>query len=211
MTKDEALKMAIEALDTLMMEKGSIYQQAIQACKEALERQSNMVTVPLDKLQDMQRRLKALEQPAQSEYVVNSGGIGTELRQPTVEQGEPVVWKRDYNFMRDLAIGCEEAWDKLHEQKPIAWTKQSELDKITTLRNPIVMWKNKYKSIENNIPLYTAPPQPKEWVGLSDEQIGDCLNEAELPTIMLNPIVQEKLGNFYKAIEAKLKELNTCD
>ena len=81
-TKDEALKMAIEALDTLMMEKGSIYQQAIQACKEALEHQSNMVAVPLDKLQDMQRKLKALEQPAQSEYVVNSGGTGTELRQP---------------------------------------------------------------------------------------------------------------------------------
>ena len=39
MTKDEALKMAIEALDTLMMEKGSIYQQAIQACKEALEQE----------------------------------------------------------------------------------------------------------------------------------------------------------------------------
>jgi hypothetical protein len=37
MTKDEALKMAIEALDTLMMEKGSIYYQAINACKEALE------------------------------------------------------------------------------------------------------------------------------------------------------------------------------
>ena len=35
--KDEALKMAIEALDTLMMEKDSIYQKAIQACKEALE------------------------------------------------------------------------------------------------------------------------------------------------------------------------------
>jgi hypothetical protein len=32
----EALKMAIEALDTLMMEKGSIYQQALKACKEAL-------------------------------------------------------------------------------------------------------------------------------------------------------------------------------
>ena len=37
MTKDKALKMAIEALDTLMMEKGSIYQQALQACKDALE------------------------------------------------------------------------------------------------------------------------------------------------------------------------------
>ena len=37
MNKDEALNIAIEALDTLMMEKDSIYQQAIQACKEALE------------------------------------------------------------------------------------------------------------------------------------------------------------------------------
>ena len=37
MNKEEALKMAIEALDTLMMEKGSIYQQALQACKDALE------------------------------------------------------------------------------------------------------------------------------------------------------------------------------
>jgi hypothetical protein len=37
MTKDEALKMAIEALNTLRIEKGSIYQQAISACKEALE------------------------------------------------------------------------------------------------------------------------------------------------------------------------------
>ena len=37
MTKDTALKRAIEALDTLMMEKDSIYQQALEACKEALE------------------------------------------------------------------------------------------------------------------------------------------------------------------------------
>jgi hypothetical protein len=37
MTKDQALKIAIEALDTLMMEKGSIYQQAINACKQALK------------------------------------------------------------------------------------------------------------------------------------------------------------------------------
>ena len=30
----------------------------IQACKEALEQPTNMVTIPLDKLEDMQRRLK---------------------------------------------------------------------------------------------------------------------------------------------------------
>ena len=33
----------------------------IQACKEALEQPTNMVTIPLDKLEDMQRRLKRKE------------------------------------------------------------------------------------------------------------------------------------------------------
>jgi hypothetical protein len=36
MTKDEALKLALEALETLMIERGSIYDKAITAIKEAL-------------------------------------------------------------------------------------------------------------------------------------------------------------------------------
>ena len=36
MTKDEALKMALEALETLMIERGCIYDKAITAIKEAL-------------------------------------------------------------------------------------------------------------------------------------------------------------------------------
>jgi hypothetical protein len=60
MTKDEALKMAIEALS---QDEGWFEpEEAIKACKEALERPSNMVAVPLDKLQDMQRRLKAAQE-----------------------------------------------------------------------------------------------------------------------------------------------------
>ena len=51
MTKDEALRMAIDGLE--------IHQKDIlDACKEALEQPTNMVTIPLDKLEDMQRRLK---------------------------------------------------------------------------------------------------------------------------------------------------------
>jgi len=103
MTKDEALKIAIDTLqnakrrhfyceDTYYScpkhedgcaddrqpykcncgadELNAEIEISINACKEALEQPSNMVTVPLDKLQDMQRRLKALEQPAQEpEYV----------------------------------------------------------------------------------------------------------------------------------------------
>jgi hypothetical protein len=36
MTKDKALKLALEALETLMLERGSIYEQAITSIKEAL-------------------------------------------------------------------------------------------------------------------------------------------------------------------------------
>jgi len=36
MTKDEALKLALEALETLMLERGSIYDKAITAIKQAL-------------------------------------------------------------------------------------------------------------------------------------------------------------------------------
>jgi len=36
MTKDEALKLALVALETLMLERGSIYEQAITSIKEAL-------------------------------------------------------------------------------------------------------------------------------------------------------------------------------
>ena len=57
----EALKMAIEVL-CLVEEYDdngvNVAKKAIQACKEALEQSTNMVTIPLDKLEDMQRRLK---------------------------------------------------------------------------------------------------------------------------------------------------------
>ena len=36
MTDKEAMKLALEALETLMLERGSIYEQAITALKEAL-------------------------------------------------------------------------------------------------------------------------------------------------------------------------------
>ena len=51
--------------------------------------------------------------------------------------------------------------------------------------------------------LYTHPPQ-RTWVGLTDEEIQECYNDAY-------KIVQgRRLENaFYKTIEAKLKERNT--
>ena len=79
-TKDEALKMAIEAMENSIVRCKDLHHAkkdqhkdsgqcpveqrwhaTIQACKEALEQPTNMVTIPLDKLEDMQRRLKRKE------------------------------------------------------------------------------------------------------------------------------------------------------
>jgi hypothetical protein len=52
---------------------------------------------------------------------------------------------------------------------------------------------NKVSHPENYIPLYNAPPQ-REWVGLTGEELTECWNMDGV--------------EFYKSIEAKLKEKN---
>jgi len=66
MTKDEVLKMAIEHGFKRVIEPPCEYYKAteeqIEAFAKALaEQPTNMVTVPLDKLEDMQRRLKVTQ------------------------------------------------------------------------------------------------------------------------------------------------------
>jgi hypothetical protein len=69
MTKDEALKMAHTTFMQInerfpRRDNGDGYfDKEITACKESLEFPTNMVTVPLDKLEDMQRRLKTTQEP----------------------------------------------------------------------------------------------------------------------------------------------------
>ena len=53
-------------------------------------------------------------------------------------------------------------------------------------------------------PLYTAPP--KQWVGLTDEEIYDCEEEVGMPQYEIS---SADLYAFAQAIEAKLREKNT--
>jgi hypothetical protein len=98
--KDEALKMAIEALQNIsesLTEKqvwfSSDVYEAINACKESLEqpdRPTNVVLVPADKLKDMQRRLKALEQPALTDEkgrpMTYWGGLEQPAQEPLTQE-----------------------------------------------------------------------------------------------------------------------------
>ena len=83
------------------------------------------------------------------------------------------------------------------EQEPVAWwipkAEQFCLPSSDGTRPFAKAWE----------PLYTTPPQRK-WVGLTDEEIADCAEkmEASDPT-------DSFWREFFRGIEAKLKEKNT--
>ena len=102
---------------------------------ESLQQPTNMVTIPLDKLEDMQRRLK--EQPTQ----------------------EPMIIKQDNGMV--LKLG--------------------------------------YDDLPNGTPFYT---HPKEWQGLSDDEIWDIANFLGKNKEWDYPVM------FAKTIEKALKDKN---
>lgn len=75
MTK-EALKLALEALETLMIERGSIYDKAITAIKEALANEA------LEKMAENARELGLDYEPAQKPYCYTYTENGEEYFAP---------------------------------------------------------------------------------------------------------------------------------
>ena len=110
------------------------------------------------------------------------------------------------SFTRDDVEAAWQAAKAMCEQsEPVAWTDEHrnflEWDKDSLID------KSCCKDTEA-IPLFTSPQKPQPLKRLSDKAIGDCLNKAELPTIMLNPIVVEKLDNFANAIMDEMERIN---
>jgi hypothetical protein len=81
------------------------------------------------------------------------------------------------------------------EVTPEGWVKIDEVRKYFDSVGCGTIYKT---AGEGRVPLYTAPPK-KEWVGLTDEELGK--------TVLAN--LNETLWTLTKDIEAKLKEKNT--
>jgi hypothetical protein len=81
------------------------------------------------------------------------------------------------------------------EVTPEGWVKIDEVRKYFDSVGCGTIYKT---AGEDRVPLYLAPPK-KEWVGLTDEELGK--------TVLAN--LNETLWTLTKDIEAKLKEKNT--
>jgi hypothetical protein len=104
----------------------------------------------------------------------------TALRQTLEEKQEPVAWR----YALDASVEGPR-WIYI-DKDPHQWLKGPSLG---------------HALIE---PLYTAPP--KQWVGLTDEDIDDCEIEVGMPQYEIS---SADLYAFARVIEAKLKEKNT--
>ena len=160
MTKDEALKLAIEFMETLTIDVGiktwneKHRKEAIQACKEALE------------------------QPAQ----------------------EPVAyfkkWEDKSGEHKDIKFSNSEGYKPLYTQpapqttqEPVAWMHCVDED-ITEF--------NDFQACPKCEPLYT---HPKEWQGLSDDEIDRIYCEVSDNCVKYFP--SELYAAWFKALKEK--------
>jgi hypothetical protein len=84
-----------------------------------------------------------------------------------------------------------------HEPEPVAYWRHSSSVKEG--------WNefSEARAFDDDTPLYAAP-QNKEWVGLTDKEMFDCLVQADYAAVRL-PLGLKLFAEF---IEAKLKEKN---
>ena len=186
-SKDEALKMAIEVFDMYGNKLNSAFaDEAYQACKEALEQ-------PVAELNNEYLRdtyVEGLSTNSKANEIIK-----TQHLYNLVEILNDPMKAYPHNFSTPakgnaLLLGlCQEAADEIEHlkaetQEPVAWMNDiafsMDKDELTT---------DKFGDI---VPLYT---HPKEWQGLSDYEI----EEAFVHTLPYE---------YGRAIEAKLKEKN---
>ena len=197
MTKDEALKMALEALeaDELdMVDDGSgnmVFrkEQAITAIKKALAQPEQTNTRPYYTIDELNAWADEKEKQAWRNAAIR---IGEELS----SVGPDGYY--DMNAWQWLDWAMENVKKAQPKQEPLAW--------ISTGPASMIHWTaDKPAYGDDWVPLYTTPPQ-RTWVGLTDEEIkafDTWHDHREEEVGWCNP------SEIVAYIEAKLKEKNT--
>ena len=128
------------------------------------------------------------------------------LAQPEPEQEQR---QKDMPCIEDDGCPTEKAvlqrfWRK-HQQpepEPVAWADKYDID-----REGHDFHVSRQQPAKDGVPLYTAPPQRKEWVGLTDEDAEEVERWVEFKEEGSGRIPTGKLIRY---IEAKLKEKNSA-
>ena len=179
MTKDEAIKLALESLERADKLFGSDDSdiKAINALKE-------VIASPNEKL--MHPEIKKMYEDFFDKCFAESSKLNAVLEEAMKVEGPLHV-----------VCQCDKCKAEKQEQgEPVAWMSKDEHEVYTS------------KQVDgyfqhDHIPLYTTP-QPRTWVGLTDEQIDGLHNK-----IRVQLMGTFNIKDIYRVIEAELRSNNT--
>ena len=189
-TKDKALRMALEALESSVATCFDRY-----AYDQFMSRPEHFVNQAITAIREALSEQPAHESAYQRGYM---DGIakGLRMEQPAQQHQEPV------------AVYVGETWCgsvvRLYEDLPLEtplYTSQQPAQQ----QEPVVRWDSDgwgdllVGSLPDGTLLYTSPPPRKPWAGLSTDEIYGMYNE---------PRSDAEMVEFARAIEAKLREKN---
>ena len=185
MTKDEALKLALEALEGwgkgFPDNWGDLDTEAITAIKEALaqpEQEPVAWLITDEKINSLQvDSIQRLIDRAKHAHMTD-----IKLRINGQDEWHQADW------LKHLTRTIPPAQP---EQEPVGWFGY---DQVTSI------WFETNKGEDNSVPLYTSPPQ-RTWKNLTKTQINAIFCR--------NALKVDGGQSFARAIEAKLKEKNT--
>jgi len=214
MTKDEALRLALEALERsvatcftqyshqqVMSHPEHFINQAITAIKEALEQPEQEPVIvdpatmelaesvgligPASRTHDLHNAIQRFHDLICANATIKAAVAFSHTLEA---KDEPVAWATREDFYREL----EHAMNRMRQQMEIKSVTMRCTDYDLAL--PVI------DIFDGRILVgqVTTPPQ-RTWVGLTDEEIQECLQG--LPT--------QTIDVYARDIEAKLKEKNT--
>jgi hypothetical protein len=180
MTKDEALDLALETLESI---------QAAYPCETVGKRITAI------------KQARALDKKAE-----NARALGLDY-EPVQKQRWAVFcsfcnkeWSVSYQHPgKSVCLDCDDAppAQPAPVQGPVAWAHKEGLEKINDFDASIYA----RGGFDDAVPLYINPPAQRPFVGLTDEELNNFLKA------VWGREVTPK--HFIQAIEAKLKEKNT--
>ena len=97
---------------------------------------------------------------------------------------------KEIEAMEALKDAIDDAIEQAEKQQPVAWTNKENL---LDLKSGVCSHMYAKKEDDDDLPLYTAPPQ-REWVGLTEDEAAQCWDASAVET--------------WKNIEAKLWQKN---
>ena len=222
MTKDEALRLALEALEEMQnaiyniggehaidlnfaIEQADVSEFAITAIKAALEAKDEPVAIKWEKDADKECHYNNWVGITPFGKILITWKGWKEYHDACVDEF-PGGFEA-YGLPDDVKAACEveylrRLYTTLPQQEakdePVAWISPTEL--LVMRGNALGGAKDwrvnvGLKPEDGDVGLYTTPPQ-RRWAGLTDEEISELIRETH------------NTGSFVRAIEAKLKQKN---